>query len=290
MSRSTTGGRAGISGAPRVDDEAPYRASGNYGLLDQIAAVTWCTPTSLPSRGDPGRINIAGSRRRPAVHNLTASTAREGHLPRAIIESSGGGAAGGSSRSRSRRRAVRGGKGSGAIGSSARSPGRRSSLPYCHRTLDRRPATGFRRVPFPVVVDATRCRRRSGSFARAGRTTCPRSPAAMQTREARPSAHDTRAGVRTSGQTAVWRGGRRVPEALSGFGHHSARVAQNLSARDLARTTLATWVSDRARLRRRGLHLLLESRAARTGCRRYGAFHTSEVPYVLNTLDHTAGR
>jgi para-nitrobenzyl esterase len=64
-----------------------------------------------------------------------------------------------------------------------------------------------------------------------------------------------------------------------------ARTAQNESARDQARTGLALWTVNRAKTGKTKAytyfwnHVLPGPDAAQ-----YGAFHTSEVPYVLNTL------
>jgi len=64
-----------------------------------------------------------------------------------------------------------------------------------------------------------------------------------------------------------------------------AKRAQNDSARDRARATLYFWAQERAKTARTSVftyfwtHVLPGPDAAQ-----YGAFHTSEVPYVLNTL------
>ena len=68
----------------------------------------------------------------------------------------------------------------------------------------------------------------------------------------------------------------------------AAKVAQNQSARDIARTNLYVWAINRAKTARTRAytyfwnHVLPGPDAAK-----YGAFHTSEVPYVLNTLQRS---
>ena len=88
-------GVLGFFAHPELSSEAAYHASGNYGLLDQIAAVKWVRENIAGFGGDPERITIAGqSAGGQGVHNLTASPLAKGTFHRAIIESSGGGAGG----------------------------------------------------------------------------------------------------------------------------------------------------------------------------------------------------
>ncbi len=93
--------RVGILGFfshPELTKESSYHASGNYGLLDQIAAVKWVHDNIAAFGGDPGRITIAGqSAGASAVHNLTASPLAKGLFQRAIADS-GSSVAGGAGR------------------------------------------------------------------------------------------------------------------------------------------------------------------------------------------------
>ncbi|MBL7791393.1 MAG: carboxylesterase family protein [Saprospiraceae bacterium] len=55
--------RLGIFGFfshPELSQESPYRASGNYGLLDQSAALRWVSENIAAFGGDPRKITIAG--------------------------------------------------------------------------------------------------------------------------------------------------------------------------------------------------------------------------------------
>src|SRR5690554_4734287 len=83
--------RVGILGFfahPDLTSESPNHASGNYGLLDQIAALKWLKQNIEAFGGDPNNVTIAGqSAGSMSVNALVASPLAKGLFAKAISES-----------------------------------------------------------------------------------------------------------------------------------------------------------------------------------------------------------
>ncbi|MGZ3873669.1 MAG: carboxylesterase family protein, partial [Mucilaginibacter sp.] len=83
--------RVGVFGFlahPELTRESPQKASGNYALLDQIAALRWVRRNIAGFGGDPDNVTIAGqSAGSMSVNCLVASPAAKGLFNKAIAES-----------------------------------------------------------------------------------------------------------------------------------------------------------------------------------------------------------
>lgn len=81
----------GYFGHPDLEKENEHHATGNYGLMDQIAALQWVHDNIEAFGGDPGNVTIFGcSGGGRSVQGLACSPLAEGLIHHAVCHSAGG--------------------------------------------------------------------------------------------------------------------------------------------------------------------------------------------------------
>jgi para-nitrobenzyl esterase len=81
-------GILGFLAHPELSEESPQHVSGNYGLLDQIAALRWVKANIASFGGDPEKVTLFGeSAGALSVMDLLASPLARGLFSKAIAES-----------------------------------------------------------------------------------------------------------------------------------------------------------------------------------------------------------
>ena len=283
-------GVLGFLAHPELSRESSYHASGNYGLLDQIAAVKWVHDNIAGFGGDPTRITVAGqSAGGQAVHNLTASPLAKGLFHRAIIESAGGTA-----------RPLADAEADGlrfaqAKGAATLSDLRAKSWQELVSPVPAAPAAaaGDRdggNLRFGIVVDGYALPAAVNEIFAQGKQNDVPTIIGANADEGGASPRPTTT-PREFERQARQRYGEAADKFLTLYPastDDTAKIAQNQSARDVARSTLHIWALNRGKRAKTNTytyfwnHVLPGPDAAR-----YGAFHTSEVPYVLNTLEQS---
>jgi para-nitrobenzyl esterase len=283
-------GVLGFLAYPELSRESDHRASGNYGLLDQIAALEWVHDNIARFGGDPNRVTIAGqSAGGMSVHDLTASPLAKDLFQRAIVESGGSNIdkVGIALSARGLAEAEADGNTfADARGAKSLKDLRAMSWQKLTEAGPRGPsAPGLRfapivdgySLPAPVrelfargqqndVVTLTGANKDElGGFG-------PQGPATAESFRKRA---EQRFGVDADEFLKLY------PAATD----EEAKLAESQSIRDQALVSMYLWAKERSKTAKTKVYEYLWDHAIPgPDAQRFGAFHTSEVPYVMNTL------
>jgi para-nitrobenzyl esterase len=293
--------RVGILGFfvhPELTKESPNHASGNYGLLDQVAALRWIRENIAAFGGDPNRVTIAGqSAGGMSVHSLIASPLAKGLFHRAIVQSGGSSVGGGGITLRSQALAdveANGVKFAEAKGAASLAALRAMTWQKLVEPLPA-PAAGAGGAPgggglrFSTIVDGYMLPAPArevvaqgkhndvpvltgANLGELGGMTAPTAPVTV--------ASFTERARRTYGPMAD-----EYLKLYPAANDEQAAKAQAESGRDQALVSMYLWARERAKTSKTPAYTYLwDHTLPGPDADRYGAFHTSEVPYVLNTL------
>ena len=295
----------GFLAHPELTKESPFKASGNYGTLDLIAALRWVQENIKAFGGDPTRVTIGGqSAGAMAVHDLIASPLAKGLFHGAIIES-GESTLGGSGIS---------------ISTPSLAEGEEYGLKFAQskgaHSLAELRALSWQKLVEPVQ-DSQAATRASGMPA-----TLRFMPIIdgyfLTALEEKVMAQGKQNDVviltgYNSGEIAGSILGPQEPptaesyakEARQRYGDmadeflqlypattdEEARIAKAQSQRDQTLASMYLWAKLRARTSKTKAFLYLwDHTLPGPDSQKWGAFHTAEIPYVMNTLSHMPDR
>lgn len=282
-------GPFGFLAHPELTKESTYGASGNYGILDAVAALQWIRENIAAFGGDPSRVTVAGqSAGSMAVHTLIASPLAAGLIHRGIAESGGSSLGGSSSRlADAEKEGVQFAEQKGASSladlraMSAEQVAAPIPAPEGANTASP-PRLRFRPIVdgylLPASIDEV--------FAQGRQNDVPIITGANADEGGgSPNPEVTAAQYRDQAKQRYGNNAATLLRLYPASTDQEAGAASNDAARDRARVSLSVWAQERKKTTESGIytyfwtHTLPGPDAAR-----YGAFHTSEVPYALNTL------
>jgi len=281
-------GVLGFLAHPELSAEAAYGGSGNYGLLDQVAALRWVQRNIAAFGGDPGNVTIAGqSAGAMSVYLLTASPLASGLFHRAISQSGPGGLAA-FGRASTRGLATRLAEAE-ANGAAFASENGAASLAALRALPVNALLAGVPAMRFGPVIDGYLLPDEVGAIYATGAQNDVPLLTGFNADEASAFPGYGRTTAAAFAHTARQRFGPQADEFLALYPVPSdaeAGEAQKASQRDMAAVALSLLIEERAQTATTDAYLYFFARGIPWPDRpEFGAFHTAEVPYVFGTLD-----